>query len=576
MTKKSDDKPVIQPEPSRRWPEGAIVYHIYPRSMQDSNGDGIGDLPGIIERLDYLQSLSVDAIWLSPFYPSPMADFGYDVADYCDVHPMFGTLDDFRRLLDECKRRNIKVIIDLVPNHSSDEHPWFQQSRASRDNPYDNWYIWRDGRKGISQKSLLPPNNWRDALTGDSAWQWEPKRQQFYLHSFDVKQPDLNWSNPHVREAIKDAMRFWLDMGVDGFRVDAVYWMAKEPLLSDDSLNPDYVEGEDPKYEALLHDNSRGWPIVYAYLSEMAEVLKEEKYQDKPRFMVTEAYPESHNPLAAYMAFYVAMDPRVAAPFNFEGVSLPWEAASWRKFLKAFHEALEQFNTHCISSYAFGNHDKPRLINRLGHAEAAYAAAVMLLTLPGMVFIYYGEEIGMHDVDIAPQLVKDPAAKDDMQLGMGRDPERTPMQWTPGKNAGFSDAETTWLPLDPDYSLHNVETQSADPASLLSLYRKLGELRNNSTALKYGRIEILDHMPSEVLGYIRHHSDDDPGTDKNNYIVLINFANHPVTCAVQVPLGKLVVSSDAQAPTTVAVEMGVGYGLRPYQAVVYELDHLLP
>ena len=215
----------------KRWPEGAIVYHIYPRSFQDSNGDGIGDLAGITSRLDYLKSLSVTAIWLSPFYPSPMADFGYDISDYCDVDPIFGTLDDFKGLLAEAKAHDIKIMIDLVPNHTSSEHEWFRASRESADDPKADWYIWRDAIGKDKKGRPFPPNNWRNALTGGSAWQWDETRDQFYLHSFDPRQPDLNWSNAEVREAFKNIMRFWLDLGVDGFRVDAVSYIAKEPFL---------------------------------------------------------------------------------------------------------------------------------------------------------------------------------------------------------------------------------------------------------------------------------------------------------------------------------------------------------
>lgn len=423
-----------------RWPEGAIVYHIYPRSLQDSNGDGIGDLIGVISRLDYLKSLHVNAIWLSPFYPSPMADFGYDVADYCDVDPMFGTLEDFKELLAEAGKRDIKVMIDLVPNHSSDQHEWFKQSRSAEKTPFDDWYIWRDGKVDPETGHKSPPNNWLDIFTGESAWEWVPERQKFYLHSFDVHQPDLNWANPEVREAIKEVMRFWLDMGVDGFRVDAVYFMGKDPLLADNPPNPSYIEGQDFAYGSLLHVNSQQWPMVYSYLNEMASVLKEPDYQDKHRFMVTEAYAEHHNHIAAYMAFYVGMDPKVAAPFNFEGITLPWEAKEWRDFLHAFHTTLDHYSADCVASYAFGNHDQARLISRLGHVEAARGAAVMLLTLPGMAFVYYGEEIGMRNVGIPKEYLHDPAAKGDPHNHAGRDPERTPMQWTPGRYAGFTSA----------------------------------------------------------------------------------------------------------------------------------------
>src|SRR6185312_12642978 len=263
---------------THRWPEGAVVYQIYPRSFYDANGDGIGDISGITVKLDYLKDLGVNAIWLSPFYTSPMADFGYDVADYCDVDPIFGQLSDMDVLLAEAHKRGIKIIVDLVPNHSSDEHKWFHQSRQSREDPYSDWYIWRDPKGHDKQGKPIPPNNWVEHFSGGSAWEWEPSRQQFYLHLFDVKQPDLNWANEEVREAIKSVMRFWLDKGVDGFRVDAVVYMAKDPLFRDEPPNPHYKPGVNHPFEALQHVNIRSWPPLYAYLSEMAAVLKEEKY----------------------------------------------------------------------------------------------------------------------------------------------------------------------------------------------------------------------------------------------------------------------------------------------------------
>jgi alpha-glucosidase len=545
-----------------RWAEGAVVYHVYPRSLQDSNGDGVGDLPGVLSRLDYIQSLGVTTIWLSPFYPSPMADFGYDVADYCNVDPVFGTLADFDELLGQVHARGMKLIVDLVPNHTSDEHKWFRSSRKSKTGTYSDWYVWRDARLDAAGKRR-PPNNWRDVLSGGSAWQWEPAREQYYLHSFHTKQPDLNWSNQKVREAIKDVMRFWLDRGVDGFRVDAVYWMAKEPLLSDDAPNPDYAEGEDLPYEALAHNNSCGWPVVYAYLTEMANVLKEDKYLDtgkfidRQRFMITEAYPEHHNPIAAYMNFYVGMDPQVSAPFNFEGLELPWEATAWRRFIRSFHSALQQFSPECVPSYAFGNHDKSRIASRLGH-QTARGAAVMLLTLPGMVFVYYGDELGMADVHIPPEQVQDPAAHG----GTGRDPARTPMQWSADVHAGFSQGEKTWLPVAENYETHNVETESADPTSTLSLYRALGQLRAHAPALKHGDITVhdLDGPQHNVLCYSRT-------KDGETYVVFVNFSRRSSEVQPPQKLRSFVLSSHSKS------ELG-GYQdgsvhLQPLEAAVF-------
>lgn len=583
----STHSPFLLPQRGRtqgRWSEGALVYQIYPRSFQDSNGDGIGDLNGITMRLDYLETMGVTAIWLSPFYPSPMADFGYDVSDYCDVDPMFGTIADFKNMMAEAAKRNIKIMIDLVPNHTSDEHKWFRESRksAAETNPFRDWYIWKDGIPSPdTSKRPLPPNNWRDALTGGTAWEWDNTRKQYYLHSFDVRQPDLNWSNPAVREAIRTAMRFWLDLGVDGFRVDAVYWMAKDPLLSDDSLNPGYVEGEDLLYDALKHDNSCGWPAVYAYLSEMADVLKEQKYQDKQRFMVTEAYPEGHNPLKEYLTFYVGMDPKVAAPFNFEGLNMPWEASSWRKFLKSFHGALGQINPDCVPSYAFANHDKPRLATRLG-SEIARSAAILLMTLPGMVFLYYGEELGMKNVPIPPEYVQDPAAKGDPKSGLGRDGERTPMQWNDGHMAGFTDAVSAWLPVADDYRIANVESQSENPGSMLILYKTLGRLRKNSEALKHGSIKVLDINDPHVLGYIRENislvksKTAQPVQDK--FAVFVNFSSDTVEFTTKAILRDLMVSTHESGLIGLHTPAEVGsspsfqrVSLLPYQAVVYSV-----
>ena len=495
----SKNQPTTQPAP-RRWAEGAIVYQVYPRSFKDSNGDGIGDLNGVIDGLDHLQDLGVNAIWLSPFYPSPMADFGYDISDYCDVDPTFGTLEDFERLLKEAAKRDMRVMVDLVPNHTSDDHEWFKESRSSKDNPKSDWYVWRDAREDSEPGRPLQPNNWRDQLTGGSAWEWDTTRKQFYLHSFDVRQPDLNWSNPAVRDAIKRVIRFWLDLGVDGFRVDAVYWMAKDPMFRDDDRNPHYIEGEDKRTHAVMHNNSSGWPQVYAYLNEMAKVLKEKKYQDKQRFMVTEAYPRGHNPVASYMMFYEGIDPEVAAPFNFEGLEVSWRAVNWRRFLRGFHLSLAEHSSLCIASYAFGNHDKRRLVTRIGE-PAARSAALMELTLPGMVFIYNGEEIGMHNVDIPPELAHDPEARDYPHIG--RDPERTPLQWSAATHAGFTDGASTWLPVASDYKKYNIAAERDDPNSFLSLYRTLAKLRNSSEALKYGRIQVLELGHDDILGYVR-------------------------------------------------------------------------
>lgn len=552
--------PHTQVTPQRlhyRWPEGAIVYQIYPRSFYDSDADGIGDIAGITQKLDYIKGLGVNAIWLSPFYPSPMADFGYDVADYCAVDPIFGSLNDVEVLLAQAHDRDIRVIIDLVPNHSSDEHEWFRQSRQSREAHYSDWYTWRDPKGHDSAGQPLPPNNWVEVLTGGSAWEWEPARQQFYLHSFDVRQPDLNWNNPEVHEAIKQVMRFWLDKGVDGFRVDAVHFMAKDPLFRDDPVNPHYKLGKDSRYGSLQHVNNHGWPPMYAYLAEMAAVLKEDNYKSSDRFMITEAYPDTQNPVVEYLAFYKSIDPLVAAPFNFEGLSLPWQADAWHSFLEQFHVALDTLSPLCVASYAFGNHDQHRLVTRLGE-PAARSAAVLLLTLPGMVFIYNGEEIGMRNGEIPPDQIQDPGAKG----GAGRDPERTPLQWSAAENAGFSTAGITWLPVAANYLTHNIETESRQPDSFLALYRKLCQLRNTSESLRHGGFKVIDTGDSKVLGYVRI-------GENEQHTILMNFSKtaHNLTLKPPALLGEFVLSSDPRTKT-LSIQNGK-VQLRPHEAVVF-------
>ena len=541
-----------------RWPEGAVVYQVYPRSFNDSNGDGIGDIPGITEKLGYLKELGVNAIWLSPFYPSPMADFGYDVADYCDVDPIFGTLKDMDRLIDKAHAKDIRIIVDMVPNHTSDEHEWFRQSRQSREDAYSDWYIWKDPKGHDKAGKPIPPNNWINVLTAESAWEWEPARQQFYLHSFHIRQPDLNWANPDVREGIIDAMRFWLDRGVDGFRVDAVPFMAKDPLFRDEPINPHYVAARgDWKYTALNHIYSCGQPHLYAYLAEMAAVLKEKKYRHSARFMVTEGYPMTDNPIEEYLSYYEGMDPEVAAPFNFAGFSLPWKGREWREFLHTFHTTVDTFSPLCVASYAFGNHDQYRLVSRLGES-AARSAAVLLLTLPGMAFIYNGDELGMENVDIPPDMVQDPQ----FAGGFGRDPVRTPMQWTSGKNAGFSTAHSTWLPVADNYMSHNVESESTDPDSFLSLYRRLGKLRNQSNAIKHGHFEIVDVGNADVLGFART-------SNGERYTVVVNFSKKAVNLTLgYTEIGKFELSSD---PETKLQRMQDGkIHLLPNEAAIFQ------
>lgn len=503
---------------------GHVVYQIYPRSFMDANGDGIGDLQGIISKLDYLndgtdKSLGINMIWLSPFYPSPMKDFGYDISDYCAVAEEFGTLDDFRELVHEAHKRGIKLMIDLVPDHTSDQHDWFKESRSSKDNPKRDWYTWRDAKSDGS-----PPNNWLSVF-GGSAWEWDEETQQYYLHSFLKEQPDLNWENPEVREAMADVIRFWLDMGVGGIRVDAVDWMAKDTELRDNPHNPDYAPDVDDPYHKYIRRYSQNAPQLYKYIREMAEVVKEYPYG----FMVTETYPHRRNVVEEYLRVYDNYLAEVAAPFNFEGILLPWHAPAFKSFIDRFQAELSD-KRHYVPIYVLGNHDNSRVATRIGPA-AARTAAMMLLTLPGVVFIYYGEELGMLDRPIPPELVQDPFEKRVPGMGLGRDPQRTPMQWSKQDNAGFS-KNTPWLPVHDNYKKLNVAAEQLEPRSSLRLYQELIYLRNHSLTITVGAYHSIETNNPHVFGYMREY-------EGRRILVLLNFSEYPQTIKTEFEVGIL-------------------------------------
>ncbi|MBX6340831.1 MAG: alpha-amylase, partial [Thermomicrobiaceae bacterium] len=448
------------------WWQKGIIYQIYPRSFMDADGDGIGDLLGITSRLDYLRWLGVDAIWISPIYPSPMADFGYDVADYTSIHPLFGTMDDFDRLLAEAHGRGLKVILDYVPNHTSDEHPWFIESRSSRDNPKRDWYVWRDPAPDGG-----PPNNWLSVF-GGPAWEWDERTGQYYYHAFLVKQPDLNWRNPELRRAMLDVLRFWLDRGVDGFRVDALWFLLEDERLRDDPPNPDWEPGSDP-YHSILPVYSSDLPEVHDVVAEMRRVLDE--YPE--RLMIGELYL----PIPRLVAYYGAGGAGAHLPANFHLILTAWDAARIRALIDTYEGFLPAY---AWPNWVLGNHDRSRIASRVG-PEQARVAAMLLLTLRGTPTMYYGDEIGMRDVLIPPDRVQDPLERNVPGIGLGRDPERTPMQWEPGPNAGFTTGEP-WLPLADDYQTCNVEVEREDPRSMLSLYRRLIALRRAEPALHVG------------------------------------------------------------------------------------------
>jgi alpha-glucosidase len=478
------------------WWQTGVIYQIYPRSFQDTTGNGVGDLAGILARLDYLvDTLGVDAIWLSPFYPSPMADFGYDVADYTGVDPLFGDLPTFDRLLAGAHRRGLRVIIDLVPNHSSDRHPWFVASRSSREDPKRDWYVWADPRPDGD-----PPNNWLSVF-GGPAWEWDEETDQYYLHSFLKEQPDLNWRNPEVKAAMFDVARFWLERGVDGFRVDVAHLIMKDPALRDDPPNTRHLKSQHKpmgEYDSLLHVHDKGHPDVHDVYREFRQLL--DRYgATRPRVSIGEVHIFDWSEWASYYGRPASGQGELHMPFNFQLLVTPWRAAAIHRVVDKLEAALPP---SAWPNYVLGNHDEPRLATRYGK-DGAGVAAMLLLTLRGTPTLYYGDEIGMTDVPIPPGQQQDPWGQ--RVPGLGRDPCRTPMQWSPAPNAGFSPpgSANTWLPIAADYRAVNVETELADPDSLLNLYRRLLAYRRSSPALQWGSYRPVEDAPEDCFAFVR-------------------------------------------------------------------------
>lgn len=477
------------------WWQTALIYQIYPRSFADANGDGIGDLRGIIARLDYVAGLGMSAIWISPIYPSPMADFGYDVADYVDVDPMFGTLEDLDLLVTQAHARGLRVILDLVPNHTSDAHPWFVGARRSRESPYRDWYVWRDPRPDGSA-----PNNW-ESYFGGPAWEWDAATEQFYLHLFDRRQPDLNWRNPHVRKAMYDVMRFWFDRGIDGFRLDAFWLLVKAADFRDNPPVPPLKPGE---YEWNRYDRP-----AYEDLPEMQEIVREmrrvaDEYDD--RVLIGEIYL----PLERLVRYYGEGLSGLHLPFNFGLVTTPrWNAAAIGDVIERYEAQLP---SGAAPNWVLGNHDVSRIASRAGQSGAPLAL-MLLMTLRGSITCYYGDEIGMHDVDLPAAYVRDPMA----EAGNSRDKARTPMQWDAGPSAGFCAPDVaSWLPVAGDFRQRNVAVQDADPHSELSLFRRLVRLRRGSAALSAGAYRHVATVGLDVLAYLRHQGDE-------RILVALNF-----------------------------------------------------
>ena len=466
------------------WWQHGTIYEIYARSFQDSNGDGIGDLNGIRSRLDYLSWLGVDVFWITPIYPSPMKDFGYDVSDYCGIDPMFGTFDDFDRLIEDAHDRGLRVVMDFVPNHSSDQHPWFVESRSSRSNHKRDWYIWRDAKPDGS-----PPNNWISNF-GGSAWEWDEKTGQYYYHAFLREQPDLNWRNPEVRAAMHNALRFWLDRGVDGFRVDVLWHLMKDPEFRDNPSNHAY-QANQPEIERFLQVHSADHPDIHRILAGMRRVI--DAYPD--RVLIGEIYL----PLERLVAYYGDEMGGAHLPFNFQLLQTPWNARMIDAVIREYEAALPG---QSWPNWVLGNHDKPRIAARVGMGQAR-VAAMLLLTLRGTPTLYYGDEIGIGQVTIPPDAVQDPWERNEPGFGFGRDPERTPMQWDGSRNAGFTTG-SPWLPLAPEAEFCNVASMAEDEHSILNLYRRLISLRRSEQALSLGSYTPLHFEGADdLLAYER-------------------------------------------------------------------------
>ena len=494
------------------WWQRGVIYQIYPRSFADSNGDGVGDLPGILRHLDYLNQgnggsdstggpLGVDAIWLSPFYRSPMVDFGYDISDYTDVDPLFGTLADFDDLLAGAHRRGMRLIVDWVPNHTSDQHPWFVESASSRDSAKRDWYVWRDPAPGGG-----PPNNWQSAFKAvGPAWTFHQPTGQYYLHSFTPQQPDLNWDNPEVEAAMHDVLRFWLDRGVDGFRIDAIYRLAKDPELRDNE--PGWPHDED-------------WPTIHERLRKIRSVVDE--YED--RMVAGEVYLLDLRKVVQY----VNSGDELHLAHNFVFFHLPWQAGAFRASVREFTELAA---SAAWPAWFLENHDHSRVATRYASDPAsgqrrARLALMLICTLRGTPFLYYGQELGLPDARIPPDRVVDVD---------GRDPERAPMPWRrpseAGPGAGFSTAEP-WLPVVAEAECLCVEAQQQDPTSTLAFTRALLRLRARERALHSGTQRLVDAGP-DVFCYERRLD--------QRYLVALNFSSGSTPLGLREDVGPAVV-----------------------------------
>jgi alpha-glucosidase len=511
----------------KNWWKNSVILEIYPRSYQDTTGDGIGDLNGITEHLDYLKQLGVDAIWLSPIYPSPQVDFGYDISNYEAIDSQYGTMADFDHLIAEAKKRDIRIIMDMVMNHTSDKHKWFEESRSSRNNPYRDWYVWKDGKGETATSKGEPPNNWVSDF-GGSAWQWDPKTRQYYYHKFYAQQPDLNWNNPKVHQAFKDIMAFWLNKGVAGFRFDAITTLFEDPEWRDElpqMKNGKPVRGPDGEIE-LQDTRTNNLPEVHDVMQEMrAYVDNTFKPTTWPgtRVFIGETYLPNIAELAkqygppGHPEFQLPMDTQVGF-INKLDVS---------EFRHKLDDAETKIGGH-IPLLVFDNHDNPRMDARYGdalHNQAIERAlATILFASRGAALFYYGDEIGMKTTPpVRKEDVKDPVGRRDWPVFKGRDGERTPMQWDDSFGAGFTTAATPWLPIPPTYRTVNVKAAEGNPDSLLAWYKGLIQLKKTNPVMAHGENVMLDPDNPKVLSWMRRQS------GSPAIVVSVNFTADPQT-----------------------------------------------
>jgi alpha-glucosidase len=518
----------VEPAPSIKssaepWWKHAVIYEIYPRSFADSDNNGMGDIKGITSKLDYLKNLGVDALWLTPCYPSPQVDFGYDISDYTAIAPEYGTLADFDELVAEAKKRNIRIIMDLVMNHTSDKHPWFVESSSSKDNPKRDWYIWRDGGG-----DTVPPNNWL-SLFGHSAWKLDPKTNQYYYHFFYAEQPDLNWRNPEVRKAMYDVAKFWLDRGVAGFRLDAIGTLFEEADLPDNPVLAGKNKFGDPNMDNVHNEK----------LNEVHDVVRElrtvvDSYPDN-RVLVGETSARDINELS--LTFGKKLD-EFQLPMNF------FFAFVNKLSAPEFRTRIGEWDKNPAGGwpvYLFSNHDQIRHYIRYGdkthNDQIAKLTATILLTLRGTPLLYYGEELGMENNDPkSKEDVQDPIGKTGWPDEIGRDGERTPMQWNSVLNAGFTTADKPWLPVTPSYKKYNVVAEEADKNSILNFYKELIRLRRTDDALVNGSYQAVDDQNKDVLSYVRK-------GEKKSVLVALNMT--PESKTVQYDLKPYGINSNS-------------------------------